>query len=123
MKDTIQQNSDEVAIVIYDAPLPPKYFRLKKSFIKTLTIFAPLFILVLVGAFLFWGLIPRLENSPSISLPTLENENQKQIRNLSKKVNALTNENQNLIAKLASTPSEVSAEDPYLITIKKPYGM
>lgn len=123
MKDSIQQSADEVSIVIYDAPLPPKYFRLKKSFIKTLTIFAPIFILLIVGSFFLWGLYPRLESAPSISLPTLENENQKQIRSLTKQVNTLKSENKNLIGKLSSTPSEVTAEDPYLMVIKKPYGM
>lgn len=123
MKESIQQSADEVSIVIYDAPLPPKYFRLKKSFIKTLTVFAPIFILLIVGAFFFWGLYPRLENSPSISLPSLENESQKQIRSLTKQVTTLQSENETLIGKLSSTPSDVSADDPYLMMIKKPYGM
>lgn len=123
MKDTIQKSSDEVSIVIYDAPLPPKYFRLKKSFIKTITVIAPVLILLILGVFFIWGILPRLERSPSLSLPSLESEQEKQIRELNKKVKSVEEENQSLIAKLSSSNSEVSAEDPYLMMIKKPYGM
>lgn len=123
MKDSIQESTDEVSIVVYDAPLPPKYFRLKKSFIRAITVIAPIVVFLIVSAFFVWGVIPRLEKSPSLSLPTLESEQEKQIRILSKKVESIEAENQNLVAKLSSAPGEASAEDPYLMMIKKPYGM
>lgn len=123
MKDSIQESTDEVSIVVYDAPLPPKYFRLKKSFIKTITVVAPIIIFLIVGAFFIWGVIPRLEKSPSLSLPTLESEQEKQIRLLNKRIQNIEEENKTLIAKISSTPGEVSSDDPYLMIIKKPYGM
>jgi hypothetical protein len=123
VKEYIQNSADEVAIVIYDAPLPPKYFRLTKRFIKTLFIAAPLFILLLLGGLFFWGLGSRLKEAPAPTLPTMMSESESKIYALETEIKSLQESNKELIEKVAGAPSVASPEDPYLMLIKKPYGM
>ncbi len=123
MKDFIQKNGDEVAIVIYDAPLPPKYFRLTKRFIRTLFIVVPLFIISLILAFFLWGLGNRLQDSPSISLPKVMTETDNKFYALESEVKLLQETNKTLSEKLSAGPAAVNVNDPYLSIIKKPYGM
>lgn len=123
MKDSIQNTGNEVAIVVYDAPLPPKYFRIKKSFIKTILITAPLLTILLVTTLFIWGLGERLQTTPVPHLPVVISESDKKITTLEKELKELHQTNEELLVKLASTPTPLSSEDPYLMMIKKPYGM
>jgi hypothetical protein len=125
MNDSIQQNGDEVAIVIYDAPLPPKYFRLTKRFIKTLFVFVPLLLLALFFLFFSWGLGSRLRETPVPSLPSVLPESDSRLSALEAEVKTLQESNTELTNKLASGPaaSAANTEDPFLMGIKKPYGM
>lgn len=123
MKDTIQKTGNEVSIVIYDAPLPPKYFRLSKRFIKTLFVVFPLLIsLLLLGMFL-WGLMERLEDAPRPTFPKVLNEQNAKLAALRKEVQDLQASNNVLTEKLASQPASGAAEDVFLLAIKRPYGM
>jgi hypothetical protein len=97
MKDFIQKNGDEVAIVIYDAPLPPKYFRLTKRFIRTLFIVVPLFIISLILAFFIWGLGNKLQESPSLSLPAVMTETDNKFNALKSEVKLLKETNQSIV--------------------------
>lgn len=123
MKDFIQKNGDEVAIVIYDAPLPPKYFRLTKKFIRTLFIVCPLLIVTIISAFFVWGLGTRIQKAPAPSLPAVMSESDSRIYALEAEIKGLEQSNKELSDKLSAGPAVTTAEDPYLLVIKKPYGM
>jgi hypothetical protein len=123
MKDNIQNLGDEVAIVIYDAPLPPKYFRLTKRFIKTLFIFVPLFLVTILFLFFSWGLGSRLSQTPTPTLPKVISESDSKLLELESEIADLQASNKALSEKLAAGPGVASANDPYLGIVKKPYGM
>lgn len=123
MKDPIQNLGDEVAIVIYDAPLPPKYIRLTKRFIKTLFVFVPLFLALILFLFFSWGLGSRVSQAPTPSLPEVVSDSDSKISNLENDIKMLEASNKELSDKLAAGPVAAAGEDPYLGVIKKPYGM
>lgn len=124
MNESIQKHGDEVAIVIYDAPLPPKYFRLTKKFIRTLFVVAPLVLMGILFLAFSWGLGSRLESSPPPTLPKVMSEADDQVSVLEAKVRTLEKSNEDLAEKLANGPVAAGApEDPPLLVIKKPYGM
>jgi len=123
MKEFIQKSGDEVAIVIYDAPLPPKYFRLTKRFIRTLFITVPILLTLLLAGFFFWGLAGRIKEVPTPTMPQVITTEDNQVTLLEAEIKTLQRSNAELVEKLASTPTAISAEDPYLMGIKKPYGM
>src|SRR5688500_3039264 len=115
MKESIQQAGREVSIVIYDAPLPPKYFRFSKKFIRTLFVTVPLLLgLLLLGLFL-WGVFTRLEEAPRPSFPNVLSEQDSKVLVLEAEVKALQESNTHLTEKLASQPSAPTAEDPFLL--------
>jgi hypothetical protein len=120
---SIQKSSDEVAIVIYDAPLPPKYFRLTKRFIRTLFIGAPVSITLLLLAFFIWGLGNRLKDIPAPTLPSVISEADTKLLTMEAEVKSLKESNRELSEKIAMGPTTTTSEDPYLMLIKKPYGM
>lgn len=123
MKEFIQKNGDEVAIVIYDAPLPPKYFRLTKRFIRTLFVVVPILFVSLLFILFVWGLGTRLENAPTPSLPVVINQTDSKVNALEVEIKTLQESNKEMAARLASAPATAGSEDPYLLLIKKPYGM
>lgn len=123
MKEPIQTSSDEVAIVIYDAPLPPKYFRLTKRFIKTFLVTVPLFIVILLVSFFLWGIGNRIKDVPTPTLPRAMSESENKVILLESENKSLLESNRELSEKVATSNSVTNAEDPYLLVIKKPYGM
>lgn len=123
MNESIQKSSDEVAIVIYDAPLPPKYFRLTKKFIRTLFVMVPLLFLTIATCLLLWGLGSRIKETPTPSLPSVMTENDSKIYSLEAEVESLKQSNKDLALKLSAAPAATTTEDPHLLVIKKPYGM
>jgi hypothetical protein len=123
MKEFIQKNGDEVAIVIYDAPLPPKYFRLTKKFIRTFFVVTPLLLVTLFALLFFWGLGSRIKDTKAPSLPVVMNESDSKIYALETELQALETSNKELALKLSQAPTVATAEDPELLVIKKPYGM
>lgn len=124
MKEFIQKNGDEVSIVIYDAPLPPKYFRLTKRFIKTLFVVVPVLFAVLLFILFSWGLGTRLKDTPAPALPDVINESDGRVSQLEAEIKTLQQTNNQLTDRLSNAPSTPgTAEDPYLLVIKKPYGM
>lgn len=123
MKEFIQKNADEVAIVIYDAPLPPKYFRLTKRFIKTLFVVVPFLLLTSFLVLFIWGLGIRLKETPAPKIPDVISEADQKILALESEVKILKESNQTLTAKIAQGPGITTGEDPHLMVIKKPYGM
>lgn len=123
MKDSIQQSSDEVSIVIFDAPLPPRYFRITKKFIRTLFVVAPILLLLLVGGFFIWGIGARVQNAPTPKLPDIMVESDSRIADLEGQIKSLENSNNEMALKLSTQPAATTTEDPYLMNIKKPYGM
>ena len=123
MNESIQKNGDEVAIVIYDAPLPPKYFRLTKRFIKTLFVVAPLLLVILFAGVFTWGLGSRLKDAPRVELPAVITESDSKVVALEAELNSLKETNEQLTERLNTQPVAAGAEDPYLLFIKKPYGM
>lgn len=124
MKEAIQQSGGEVSIVIYDAPLPPRYFRFSKKFIRTLFVTAPLVIVLLLGVLFIWGLGSRVQSTPVPKIPEVLTEKDSEVQFLKAEVETLKKSNEDLAAKLSSTPSTAAGtEEPYLMAIKRPYGM
>lgn len=125
MKEAIQQPGGEVSIVIYDAPLPPRYFRFSKKFIRTLFVTAPLVFVFLLGALFVWGLGSRVQTAPVPKIPEVLTEKDSEVLALKSEVDALKKSNEDLAAKLSSTPATAAAgaEEPFLNAIKRPYGM
>jgi hypothetical protein len=123
MKEFIQKHGDEVAIVIYDAPLPPKYFRLTKRFIRTLFVVVPILMVVLLSSVVIWGIGSRLREVPTPRLPALKSEADSKLIALESEIKSLQKSNQEFQAKLSQLPATTTSEDPYLMLVKKPYGM
>lgn len=123
MKEFIQKHGDEVSIVIYDAPLPPRYFRLTKRFIKTLFVVVPILFVSSLFLLFTWGLGSRLKETPKPTLPTVITETDSRVTALEAEVKSLQQSNEELQTRLSQTPATTAAEDPYLMLIKKPYGM
>jgi hypothetical protein len=123
MKEFIQKNGDEVAIVIYDAPLPPKYFRLTKSFIRTIFVVVPVILVSILAIFFSWGLGTRIKDAPTPTLPNVGTVSDGRINGLESEIKSLQDSNKALSDKLAQAPSASVADDPHLMNIIKPYGM
>lgn len=123
MKEFIQKNGDEVAVVIYDAPLPPKYFRITKSFIRTLFVVVPIIFVSILVIFFSWGLGTRIKDAPGPSLPNVGPVSDSRIYELESEITSLQESNKALSDKLSQTPSITATDDPYLMNIIKPYGM
>jgi hypothetical protein len=124
MKEEIQKIAGEVAIVIYDAPLPPRYFRFTKKFIRTFFVVAPLIILVLFSLLLFWGLGSRLKDAPKPSLPAALNVQDTRVQELESELETLRATNTQITQKLSGQPAlPTGTDEPYLLSVKKPYGM
>lgn len=123
MKDSIQQPGSEVAIVIYDAPLPPRYFRFTKKFIRTFLVVVPVLLISLFLGLFLWGLGSRVQGQPRPQLPNVMSSEDSKVAVLENEIQALKTSNTELSDKLSTAPTVSNAEDPFLMTIKKPYGM
>lgn len=124
MQDPIQAAGGEVAIVIYDAPLPPRYFRFSKKFIRSLVVIAPLLLGLLLAGLFLWGLGWRAYVSPRPSMPQVLTERDSKVLALESEIAALKQSNEGLTQKLSATaPAQGAGEGPYLLAVKRPYGM
>lgn len=124
MKEAIQQPGGEVSVVIYDAPLPPRYFRFSKKFIRTLFITFPVVFVFLLSGLFLWGLGSRVQKAPVPTMPDVLTEQDSELITLRNEVETLKKSNDDLAARLSSTPSTAAGTDePYLLAIKRPYGM
>ena len=124
MKDPIQQSGQEVSIVIYDSPLPPRYFKFSKKFIKTLFVVAPVSLGVLLLGLLLTGLGSRLKETPRPTLPSVLNDEQSKVQGLESEIKSLQASNQELQKKLSTQGTTGNVQDePFLMGIKKPYGI
>jgi hypothetical protein len=125
MNDTIQKAGSEVSIVIYDAPLPPRYFRFTKKFIRTFFVVVPVLFVVSLLALFLWGLGPRIMNQPRPRLPEVISPDDSHLAQLETEVKSLQQINKDLTDKLSALPASPAggAEEPYLMGIIRPYGM
>lgn len=124
MKEEIQKVAGEVAIVIYDAPLPPRYFRFSKKFVRTFFVVAPLILLAIFSLLLFWGLGERLKDAPAPTLPAALNVQDSRVQELESEVETLRAANEQITQKLSGQPSlPTGTDEPYLLSVRKPYGM
>jgi hypothetical protein len=122
MTENIQQSSKDIAVVIYDSPLPPRYFRFSKKFFKTLFFVVPVFIGLIFLSLIVWGLSGRLTGTTKASLPQIVSEDDSKLKELEAEVNELKKSNLQMADKLAGNTGFLQ-EEPYLLAIKKPYGM
>jgi hypothetical protein len=123
MIDPIERAGQEISIVVYDNPLPPKYFRLKKKFLKKLFIVFPIFLVSTFTILFIWGLVVRsgsVSKEPVTQKTTIDEDLVSQLRG---EILSLKESNSKLTEKLSSQISSTTPEDPFLMTIKKPYGM
>lgn len=124
MKEAIQQSRGEVSVVIYDAPLPPRYFRVSKKFIRVLFVTVPIVLALLLGGLFLWGLGTRAQKAPVPQIPDVLSERDSELIALRNEITTLKKSNEDFAAKLSSTPATApGAEEPYLLAIKRPYGM
>ncbi len=126
MKEPIQQSGHEVSIVIYDAPLPPRYLKFSKKFLRTFLVVAPLSLgLIFLGLLLF-GLGSRIKDAPAPSLPKIVTDEESKLLVLENEITGLKESNKLLQDKLSGQGTlapEGGVEEPFLMGIKKPYGM
>jgi hypothetical protein len=124
MKDSIQSTGEEVSIVIYDSPLPPKYFTVKKSFLKSFLFTGPIIVVTVFLSLLIWAFGAQFKNAAKPKFPELINKDQAKILELEGAIKELQSTNQTLTQKLASTPeTPAPSESISLVGVKKPYGM
>jgi hypothetical protein len=127
MKEPIQQSGSEVSIVIYDAPLPPRYLRFSKKFIRTLFVVVPIVLGLLIMGLLAYGIGSRVKDVPAPSMPRVIRDEEAKVQALEAEIESLKTSNVSLqekISGMAVTPSTTSGqEEPYLMMIRKPYGM
>ncbi len=128
MKEPIQQSGGEVSIVIYDAPLPPRYLKFSKKFIKTLFVVVPITIGLIFISLLLVGFGSRLKETPAPSLPVASlSDEEARLLELETEIKSLQESNQQLQERLSQAPATPSGapsqEEPFLMGIKKPYGM
>lgn len=126
MKEPIQQSGHEVSIVIYDAPLPPRYLKFSKKFIRTIFVVVPVVIGLIFLSLLIFGLGMRLKDTPAPTMPAVITGEESKVQSLEAELEAMKNSNVALQEKLSgmgTTATEPSAEEPFLMGIKKPYGM
>lgn len=124
MKEYIQKNGDEVSIVIYDAPLPPKYFRLTKRFIKTLFVVVPILSVSILFLVFTWGIGSRLKDAPTSVITDSVYSPEDRTTALEAEIKSLQESNKQLAEKLSITPASTGDSDnSFLMIIKKPYGM
>lgn len=125
MKEAIQQSGGEVSVVIYDAPLPPKYFKFSKKFIRTLFVTVPVVFVLLLGSLFLWGLGTRVQTAPVPQMPDVLSEQDSELIALRNEIEALKKSNEDFATKLStnSAPAAAGAEEPHLLAIKRPYGM
>lgn len=124
MKEPIQQIGQDVSIVIYDSPLPPRYLRFSKKFIRTLFIVVPICLGMIFLTLIFAGLGSRLKDTPAPSLPSVLSGEESKVIVLENEIKSLTQSNQQLQDKLSGQGTVGATQDePFLMGIKKPYGM
>lgn len=124
MKEPIQQIGQEVSIVIYDSPLPPRYLRFSKKFIRTLFVVIPVSLGIIVIGLLLAGLGSRLRDTPAPTLPSVLSGEESKVMTLENEIKSLTESNKQLQDKLSGQGTVGTTQDePFLMGIKKPYGM
>lgn len=124
MKEPIQQSGHEVSIVIYDAPLPPRYLKFSKKFIRTLFIVVPVSLGLIFLTLLLIGFGSRLKDTPAPGLPTVLSDEESKVLSLEMDIKSLQESNQQLQDKLSGQGTVGTTQDePFLMGIKKPYGM
>lgn len=124
MKEAIQQSGGEVSVVIYDAPLPPKYFKFSKKFIRTLFVTVPVVFVLLLGSLFLWGLGSRVQKAPVPTMPDVLSERDSELLAMKNEIEVLKKSNEAFATKLSTNAVAVpGAEEPHLLAIKRPYGM
>jgi len=123
-EDVIQESGSEVSIVIYDAPLPPRYFRFSKRFIRFLFSIVPIILGTMMIGLILWGLAPRVKDAPVPTLPEVMSDHDAKVLGLETEIKELKDSMSLLTDKLATQPTSTGGvEEAYLMAIKKPYGM
>lgn len=122
----LEEKSNEVSIVIYDAPRPPRYLKFNKSFLSWMFYGIPLLIGVLIIGSFIMAISPRQTSvnikTPSLDLPTSigGQGDEDKIKEAQTRIKELETENLNLQNKLANTPAE--GNDLYFGQVLRPYG-
>jgi len=124
MKEPLQQSGSEVSVVIYDAPLPPRYIKFSKKFIKTLFIVVPIVFGLIVLGCIAVVLNTKLKDTAAPTLRSILTNEESKVLTLESEIKSLRDSNQQLQEKLSDQSlAGVPQEDIFLMGIKKPYGM
>jgi hypothetical protein len=124
MKEPLQQSGNEVSIVIYDSPLPPRYIKFSKKFIKTLFIVVPVLVGLIVLGGIAVALNTKLKDTAAPTLPSILTNEESKFLSLEAEIKSLTDSNKQLQDKLSDqSTAGASQDEAFLMGIKKPYGM
>lgn len=115
----IQSPSKEVTVIVYDTPKPPKYYKLNKSFIKTILIAIPLLTIFSISVSLLYSIF--LKNKIS-QITSSEPKKILELREIIKKqetsIGTLTKTNTLITEKLSKgSGSETSVSALGLFTV------
>ena len=89
MKEPIQQIGQEVSIVIYDSPLPPRYLRFSKKFIRTLFIVAPVLLGLIFITLLLIIFGTKLKETPAPNLSSVLSDEESKVTSLESDLKSL----------------------------------
>lgn len=124
MKEPLQQSGNEVSIVIYDAPLPPRYLKFSKKFIKMLFIVVPALLGLIILGCTFIALNSKIRDTATPTIPNILTNEESKVLVLENEMKSLKESNQLLQDKLSDQSTVgASQDDVFLMGIKKPYGM
>lgn len=124
MKEPIQQSGGEISIVIYDAPLPPRYLKFSKKFLRSLFIVVPVCLGLTFMTLVIIGVGQGLKDAPAPGIPDILNDDEAKVLTLETEIKSLQESNQQLQEKLSVQGTAATPQDgPFLMGIKRPYGM
>jgi len=120
--DFIQTESDEVSVIFYDSPRPPKYFKVSRKFIKQSLIVIPSILFFIFIALLYLTLSEKIK-SKSQTISVFQTPEMLKIKELESEVEELLKSQQTLSEKLSRVSSVGGQSQDELIFVRKPYGM
>ncbi|MBD67032.1 MAG: hypothetical protein CME62_17655 [Halobacteriovoraceae bacterium] len=115
----MQNPSKDLTFIVYNAPSPPRYIKVKKSIIKSLFILIPFMVILSITLSYTYSFIYKLENNSLRSnIPIEIQKLQKENTELSQNLQYLKKNNEELISKLSKGgTSESSISSMNLFTM------
>jgi len=119
----LQKNSNDLTILVYDNPAPPKCLKLNKKVLKFLLFFFPIILTfsILITTYILANLKKiRLENE--LKQPEIITELKNEIKSLESNISTQNKENNSLINKIAKGSSTSNEDNISLINLPLGYN-